>query len=374
MKKLADKTMYHHFFDEADRKLADMMSAMSFMDSEIQVIRDDTITKISLEEPTNESGFLHETAIIEYHDVLYAAWYRCLVTELKDYTPICGKRSYDKGKTWTDTEVWVEPPQEDIMLCPPVFGIDDDKLYMFVNEMVAPDCIHSLNLYVLNAETNQFDLVFKRPIPLKLNTNVVTLPNGKLMLPGRFGELDQFANVPAAIISDSGKIDAEWRLVKIAENAYLADGEKFIHPEMTVLCENDILYMFCRNDLRHVPLVYISKDFGDTWSEAYSHDMPFINSKMYGGQLKDGRFYMVCNIDIFPRSELGIYISKKNELCFEKYVVLSEKENPCFEGVTACHYPSVVECDNKLYVIATHNYHDWFLRGAVLYTVDLENI
>lgn len=35
-----------------------------------------------------------------------------------------------------------------------------------------------------------------------------------VVLPGRIGELDGFSNTPAVLISDNGKINAEWCLVK----------------------------------------------------------------------------------------------------------------------------------------------------------------
>ena len=129
--------------------------------------------------------------------------------------------------------------------------------------MVSADHIHSLDLYVLNTETDAFEMLWSRPIPFKLNTNVVTLPNGKLMLPGRITKMDGFPNTPAVLLSDSGKIDGEWRF-KIAENGNLPDGKELVHPEISVICANEVLYMFCRNDQKRVPIVYISKDFGET--------------------------------------------------------------------------------------------------------------
>ena len=47
---------------------------------------------------------------------------------------------------------------------------------------------------------------------VKLNTNVYTLSNGKLLLPGRWCVRDTFANTPCVIISDDGKIDGDWRI------------------------------------------------------------------------------------------------------------------------------------------------------------------
>ncbi|MBQ8814652.1 MAG: exo-alpha-sialidase [Lachnospiraceae bacterium] len=363
-------TCFHDFYHYEDMLLAADLESVCFFEKPPVQLPKEILTTATLQEPDEQFHFLHESAIIEYHGVLYASWYNCPRIELRGYTPIRGMRSYDHGQTWTAVETLADDKSEKILYCPPVYGICDDKLYMFMNEMVAPDHMHSLDLYVLNEDTDKFELLWSRPIPFKLNTNVVTLPNGKLMLPGRVGELDGFPNTPAVMISDSGKIDTEWRLVKIVENGNLPDGKILVHPELSVICNEDILYMFCRNDQRQVPLVYISTDFGETWSDAHAHDIPYISSKIYGGTLSDGRNYLVANTHRRDRSKLVVYFTAKDSIHFESYLVLFDKENTDMNGIIACDYPSAVESDGKLYIITTKRYSR-YNRGAVLFTVEL---
>ena len=241
---------------------------------------------------------------------------------------------------------------------------------MLINQMVAPDHIHSLDLYFLNHKTDNFELVWSSPIPFKLNTNVVTLPNGKLMLPGRIAELDGFPNTPAVLISDSGKIDAEWRLVKIADNGTLPDGTELVHPEISVICAEDILYMFCRNDKRKVPLVYISKDFGENWSSVYSHDIPYVSSKIYCGDLKSGQHYIICNTDKFDRTRLTVYFTSDKSNKFTKKLELFSTDESLWG---AMHYPAACEYNGCLYIIATRGYKNGD-RGAELFKIDLSFI
>ena len=363
----------HPFYDFDDILLAAQLEGVEFLDPDLKDISVPTQSTV-IHKPDDAFTFLHETAIIEYHGVLYASWYHNRKKELQGYTPICGKRSYDGGKTWSDIETICDDKTEKVMYCPPVYGICDDRLYMLVNQMLyAPDHMHALDLYILNNETQRFELVWSRPIPFKLNTNVIPLPNGKRMLPGRIAELDGFPNTPAVLLSDDGKIDTQWRLVKLAENGNMPDGTKLVHPEISVMCVEDTLYMFCRNDQRKVPLVYLSNDWGESWSNLYRHDVPCVSTKVYAGNLSDGRNYLIANIDRTDRSRLAIYFTEKNSKTFTKRMILFDKETDNPENAEACHYPCAYESGGKLYITATLNY-EYTRRGAVLFTIDLQDV
>jgi len=375
LRKKCEGCTLHPFYEFEDMLLATKMDSVRFLDLGgcMETIG---MPYVHVHDPGEEFGrFLHEAAIVEYEGVLYASWYNCKDKELVGYTPIVGRRSYDHGKTWTAPEIIAEDRSERILYCPPVYGICDGKLYMLINQMVSADHMHALDLYVLNQTTDRFELLWSRPIPFKLNTNVVQLPNGKLILPGRIAELDGFPNTPAVMISDSGKIDAQWRVVKVAPNGTLPDGSSLVHPETTLICCDNVLYLFNRNDRRRIPLVYVSRDFGESWSELISHDIPYISSKIYSGVLSDGRFYLIANIDHYSRSKLVLYISEKGKLNFTRQKLLINCDASA-EDILRCHYPAAVESDGKLYVIASMDYVGKELkgRGAVLFTVDLQEL
>ena len=176
------------------------------------------------------------------------------------------------------------------------------------------------------------------------------------------------------LISDSGKIDSEWRLVKISENGDLPDSSQLIHPELTLIENKGTIYVFSRNDMRHVPLLYISKDFGESFTKAIAHDIPYVGTKIYAGTLKDGRNYMVCNTDNLDRSKMCVYFSEKGNMNFNKQLVLFNEKSEILKDVTACHYPAAIEFENKLYIIATKNFDTFIKRGAVLFKIDLNKI
>jgi len=362
-----------HFYDENDIQLARMLPSSSFLADPVRSIPSDCVQTYWVHKPDDRFQFLHESAIIEYKGILYASWYNCPRKELQGYTPICGKRSLDGGKTWSQLEILDEDPSGTIMFCPPVYGIQGGQLYMFMNEMVAPDHIHSLNLYILDETTGLFKLLWRRPIPFKLNTNVISLTNGKLLLPGRVGELDGFPNTPAVLISDSGRIDDTWRLVKIAPDGDLPDGKALVHPEISVMIEGNTLYMFNRNDQRRVPLVYASTDCGESWSPAHSHDIPYVSSKIYAGDLSDGSHFLIANTDRFDRSKLEVFFTAQCSIPFTKRLTLFDNEHSALPGVHRCHYPCAWESDGNLYVIATAEYPG-NIRGACLFVIDLARI
>lgn len=362
------------FFKENDKNLLKIIETKHFL-SELDPFEmnlGDVFDTYTVHRPTDEYRFLHECAVIKYHGILFASWYNNEKTELRGRCPVRGRRSYDGGKTWTDVEVIADDASGKIMYCPPVYGICDDKLYMFINEMVGADRIHALNLYVYDETVGTFQKVWARAIPFKLNTNVYTLRDGKLMLPGRIAEPDGFPNTPAVLISDSGKIDAEWRLVKIAENGDLPNGNSLRHPELSAIIQDDAVYMFCRNTAECcVPLVYISRDNCETWT-LYAHDIPFADSKIYSGTLQDGRNYVIGNI-MPDRSKLAIFISEKNSVVFRKGFLLANKRSFMDYKGNQWSYPVAYELDGKLYVIysATIDAFGQECRGAVLSVIDV---
>lgn len=298
--------------------------------------------------PEEDYTFLHECAAIEWKGTIFAAWYNNPRVELQGRTPIRECRSRDGGKTWSEVRVIADDPTGKILYCPPVFGICDGSLYLFLNEMVSADHIHALDLYRFDETADAFVKLWSRPIGFKLNTNVISLPNGKRMLAGRIAELDGFPNTPAVLISDSGKIDAEWRLVKIAENGNLPDGSAYEHPETCPIVYGSEVLMFCRDDRRRVPIVYRSHDFGETWSGPIAIDVPFSSSKIYAGTLSNGRSYVIGNLQP-DRTRLMLLLTEPGERIFTKGLLIQDGASAALGyGGQQWSYPVSFESDGKL--------------------------
>lgn len=360
--------------DEKSAILKNMLPKLEFLNIDIEKLKaSDKIKTYFVSKPSEELRFLHETAITEFHGKLFAAWYNNKKVELLGYTPIRFAVSENGGVSWSVPKTVVGDVSGKIMYCPPVFGIDNDCLYMLLNQMSGPDLMHSLDLYIYNERENSFEIVWSKAVPFKLNTNVCKLSNGKLIIPGRIGVIDGFPKIPGVLISDSGKIDAEWRMVRITENADLPDGSEFVFPEVSLIADGNKIYAFCRNDERNVPIVFLSDDYGEHWSEAYTSDIPLSSSKIYSVKLSDGRNYVIGNFKS-DRKALYILFSSSNEMKFDKGFVLQDgfsKELGCGYQWS---YPAACESDGKLYVVYTLTYNKEEERGAVVSVIDLTQI
>ena len=361
--------------DEKSAILKSMLQKTDFLCTDISSLEKcGKLKTYFVSKPTEEYLFLHEAAIIEHKGRLFAAWYNNRKTELFGHTPIRFAVSDDGGATWSEPEVVVEDTSGKLLYCPPVFGEDGGKLYMLLNSMVSADHIHSLDLYVYDENSCGFTFVRSTALPFKLNTNVYRTDGGKLIIGGRIAEsLDGFPQIPAVLISDSGRIDSEWRVVKIAPDKYLPDGSEYIHPEVTLIAQGNTVYAFCRNDVTNVPTVYISEDGGENWSGAYASDIPFANSKIYSGTLSDGRNYVIGNLDP-KRFTLYILFSRKGEMKFDKGYIL--QSGFCGDLGCGCEwmYPCAYEANGKLYIICTVSPDHPGVRGAAVMTAELEDI
>lgn len=372
------RNMRINYSKPEDLKLADMLPFLQTLDESVDVDKLDYLPNVTsqvLTSPNETFAFLHEAAIISFKGTLFASWYNCPINELKDFTPIRGTRSKDGGKIWTEIETLGQDKTGKLLYCPPVYAIDNDRLFLYMNTMVGPDLIHSFETYLFDEKTEKFNLISSEPLPFKLNTNAVRLSNGKLMLPGRLAKLDSFPNTPAVLISDSGKGEGPWRVVKIAPNGNMPDGSKLVHPELTAIIQGSRVIMFSRDDERSVPLLYISEDNCETWSGPYEHNIPFSNSKIYAGTLSDGRNYIVGNLHP-GRNKLAIFFTKPNSLIFDQGGFLRNGPAPELKAVPQFSYPACYEADGKLYVIYTMQQRVEKLsingRGAMLSIIDLK--
>ncbi len=356
--------------EEKDAILKSMLPECRLCACDINGIeKNGSIKTYFVAKPGDEFKFLHEAAITEYNGRLFAAWYNNEKAELTGRTPIRFSVSDDCGKSWSEPVTVVEDKSGKILYCPPVFGKEDGRLYMFLNRMVSADHMHSLDLYIYNEKTNNFERSWSKPIPFKLNTNIYKMSNGKLIMPGRIAEPDGFPQIPAVMISDSGKIDSDWRIINITDKKELPDNSEFIHPEVSLILNENRIYAFCRNDQRNVPIVFLSEDFGESWQGPFASDIPFSSSKIYSGTLSDGRNYVTGNIGA-NRKKLCIFFSSGRDVLFDGGCVLQDGFSEELNAGYQWSYPCAYESGGRLYVIYTVTLNKNNERGAVVSVIE----
>ena len=371
-------THFLDFYHLEDMLLATKIDYISILDEPIHILPSDCAEVTCLSPSDDEFRYQHNSVITVYQDTLFTCWCSSLTIPPQINTAIHSKRSHDGGKTWSEREAIASAPAEGILLSSAQFGVCGSNLYLFCNEILDPDTILSLVLHRLNPNTDRFEQIWSRPSSFRPTSKLITLQNGKLLMAGYSGRLFGYPNIPVVMISDGGDVNGEWREVPIATDGALPNGSKLTLPNVSLILCGDTLYAFCRNDMRRVPLVYLSHDFGETWSNAVAYDLPTTRTPIYGGTLSNGQNYLIANADRFnhkfDRSRLCIYFSKENAMQFDRKLVLFDTEDFPIRDATDCHCTSAAEHNGKLYVTATLNDATNQFRDICLFTIDLDKI
>lgn len=103
-----------------------------------------------------------------------------------------------------------------------------------------------------------------------------------------------------------------------------------------------------------------SKDYGNTWCDAYPINMPNNNSGIDVVKIKDGRILLVCNPtvgDFGPRSPLSVYISNDG-INFDEVMKLEDAEGEY-------SYPSIVNEGNTVYIS-----YSWKRENVAICTIE----
>ena len=307
-----------------------------------------------LQRPDADYRFLHDCMIEVFHGRIYAAWYNCPEGEMVGRSVIRGKVSGDGGRTWSPVQIMAQDPTDALIYVPPAFGVcpETDSLYLFVSRMTGPDLVHDWELFRLEESSGAWHSVRVFPEPFLPNTRMLSLANGKLIIGGRVAPAqDVYPEIPAVAISDSGRADASWRIVRIHDRIKAPDGENPF-PETALLAERNKLTAFVRRD-KGLPILYESFDFGETWNGPVEHNLPAGSSKQAAGMLSDGRRYLLCNPALRGRDALALFLSEPGESTFSQATLLRDGPDPVLDARPQWSYPAAVEWNGALLVVCT---------------------
>lgn len=299
--------------------------------------------------------FLHDPAIAVHRGVLHAAWYNCPKEEIVGESLIRGRRSKDGGATWSAIEVIAaDRSGEGAHYVPAQLLSHHGQLHAFVGKMTGHDLIVSCAVFTLDDTSGKWIArgeIAERFLP---NTQPVRLADGNWLMAGRVSSrLGVKPLIPAVAISDGAQLTRPWHVVRL-------DAEEFApgqHPETTVWVKGRELLAFTRNSLGPVPFSYTSNDSGRTWRKRSLPGFTAVTSKMYGGRLSNGQYYLLFNYPVQGdaaarnRAMLALAVTQPGTFLLSRVWKVQDAEG---EGKPAAsHYPCAIEQEGRLLVVYT---------------------
>lgn len=305
-------------------------------------------------------NFLHDAAIVEHKDVLFAAWYNCPDGEMEENALIRYRRSMDNGLSWSKVEIIASDKKlKGIMYVPVSLLSYNGILYAFISNMEGgPDLVTRCEVFILDEKNNSWSSSGFITGPFLPNCSPIKMDNDNFIMAGRMAsKLGEKPTIPAVAISCGNKLTEQWDVIPLKYNGKLPSDENPDFPETTVIVDGTMITAFVRNHSQY-PLLFESKDYGRTWSDPLVHNFPFASSKIYAGTLSTGQNYVFSNIvSIGYRDLLTLAVSSPGKKQFSKLWKIRDGFSNKLKSGPEWSYPSATEYDGKLYVVYTSEKH-----------------
>lgn len=273
---------------------------------------------------------------------------------------IRGRRSRDGGLTWSEVEIIAhDKEKKGIMYVPATFLSYKDILYAFVSNMEdGPDLVTRCEVFILDESNNSWNSHGFISGPFLPNCAPVKMDNGNFIMAGRMAnKIGQKPTIPAVAISRGDKITEQWDIIPLNYNDKLPCGDRPDFPETTVIAKENHITAFIRNH-SECPLLFLSDDYGQTWSDPYQHNFPFASSKIYAGTLNTGQNYVFANlVSDGYRDLLTLAVSQPGKEQFSRIWKIREDKSEVLQTGPEWSYPCAIEYDGKLYVVYTSEKH-----------------
>ena len=316
--------------------------------------------------------FLHDAAIVARNDTLFAAWYNCPRGEMQGESLIRGRRSQDGGRTWSEVEVIAADRQKQGILYVPVAFLSwQGQLYAYVTNMKGgPDLVHRCEVFVLDAKTQEWASRGFIAGPFLPNCTPKRMDDGSFLMAGRMADQPgQKPMIPAVAISRGESLTEPWTLVRLLPTGKLPDGQRIPCSETTAIVEGKEVTALVRRESGN-SLLFLSSDYGQTWSEPREHNFPMAASKIYAGTLSTGQRYVLCNLPSrVRRGLLVIAVSRPGQKAFSKVWKIRDGYCQALKAGPEWSYPCAIEFHDRLHVVYTSEKHH-----CVLTTIPLESL
>lgn len=299
--------------------------------------------------------FLHGVAVIWHKGKLYASFGHNkkgenTVTEEANY-----RVSEDGGKTWGPVKKIGGGGK--VAISHGEFISFKGNLWAFHGEYDGIMENLRMRAFLLNENTNKW---IDKGIIARNNFWSSAAPekmeNGNWIMPGFQVNPTVAGYCPPAVAISHGDNFTKWDVVVIPMKTEGVWGES------SVMIDGSEIVIVARWGNQSLALASKSKDYGRTWTQLKSSNLPMTTSKPYAGKLSSGEYYLIGTTFRGvhnTRSPLTIALSRPGEIFFSKVFIIRHAEFP--EGPGESHpdarlgYPHACEYKGKLYVGYSNN-------------------
>lgn len=308
--------------------------------------------------------FLLGCAITKYRDKLYASWANSYRFENDDNTILAQMTSEDGGFTWSNYKR-ISDVDKGFGRSHGVYFKHGGRLYAICPKAGFDYTVYAglkPEMYVMDDDGTFKNLGIIMDEHFWPMCEPIVLDDGSIVMAGINSE--GTPSSPAVALCD-GKDITKWEMVIIPN----PDGLP-LWGETTVLKLKNKLVAIVRSEgAVHTALVSESFDNGKTWSGLAESNLPISNSKMYAGNLSNGKNYLVFNARTDKYREM-LCIAVGDETFDKVYKIKKGYEKPPrFWKYSEWCYPYAYEADGKLYIAYARNKED-----AVLSIIPVESL
>jgi hypothetical protein len=318
--------------------------------------------------------FLHDVTITSFEGKIYIAWYNSTDAEICGSSLIRGRHSSDGGKSWSEPFAIVgDINSAEEHFVPANIFPHRDRLYATITEMTGKNMTLALHLFE-KGEGDSWSRVSQIGHGFLCNTSPIKMDNGQYISPAWMPMKNSTPAFPAVLISHGDDIATEWEPVLF----YDPLNPRFPRircPETTLRVDGNRVLAFVRND-EGASWLFRSDDYGQTWSEPMHYaPMAVGNSKIFAGELSDGRKYLIYSADrgYFVRSLLVIAVAEQGEERYSKVYKVFENVDVEIGRGDKWFYPCACEADGSLYVACTLQEPSDF-RSAVIAKIPISSL
>ncbi len=319
--------------------------------------------------------FLHDLAITAFDGKIYEAWYNSTDAEICGSSLIRGRFSSNEGTTWSEpfTVIGSIGSNEEHYV-PVNFFPHEGKLYALITEMAGKNMTLTLDLYEQQADPfEKWKKLSNVSGGFICNAPPTMMNNGNYIAGAWIPMKEETPAFPVVLISQGKDITKEWRCNFFYDPLH-PSAPSIRCPETTVYVEDNVVTAFVRND-EGPSYIFVSKDYGETWSKPYYNPMPVGNSKIYAGKLSNGKKFIVYNEErgYFVRTLLSIAVAERGSDQFSKVYKLFDGDCPEIGRGHIWFYPCTYEYNGYLYVACTLQEPD-YIRSAIVAKIPVDSL